>query len=325
MTLSTRCRGLAAILALTLSAALVPAGPAAASAPLQKTQAPGYYRMMVGDFEVTVLSDGTFPMDVAKLLQGIKPDKLDKALARSFLKSPVEASVNGFLVNTGSKLVLIDTGAGVFFGPTLGKLAASLKASGYQAEQVDEIYITHMHGDHVGGLIAAGQRVFPNAVVRAAQAEGDYWLSKAQMDAASEDHKDGFKAAMATINPYLAAGKFKPFIGDVELVPGVRAMDNAGHTPGHTIYVVENKGQKLMLWGDLMHVASVQFTDPSVTIGFDSDSTKARAQRMKVFADAAEHGYLVGGAHLPFPGLGHVVKSGSAYEFVPVNYTTQFQ
>ncbi|MFI4891302.1 MAG: MBL fold metallo-hydrolase [Steroidobacterales bacterium] len=309
-------------LAAAFAATVLFAGTAFASAPQQKTQAPGYYRMMLGDFEVTALNDGTVKMDTGKILKGIKPEQLQKALARSFLKDPFEWSFNGFLINTGSKLVLVDTGAGSFFGPTLGRLVANLKASGYQPEQVDEIYITHMHSDHIGGLVADGKRVFANAVVRAAQAEGDHWLSKSQMDAAPEDRKDGFKNAMAAINPYVTAGKYKPFIGDVELVPGVHALAAVGHTPGHTVYSVESKGEKLLLWGDLMHVASVQFPDPSVTIGFDSDSAAAKAQRAKVFADAAAHGTLVGGAHLPFPGLGHLRKAGSGYEFVPVNYTT---
>jgi glyoxylase-like metal-dependent hydrolase (beta-lactamase superfamily II) len=318
---SASLRGHAAALVATVAAIAGLAGQAAASAPLQKTQAPGYYRIMLGDIEVTALNDGTFPMDVAQLLQGIKPQALDKTLARSFLKSPVEASVNGFLLNTGAKLVLVDTGAGSFFGPTLGKLTANLKAAGYQPEQVDEIYITHMHPDHIGGLIADGKRVFPNAVVRAAQAEGEFWLSQAKLDAAPAEQKEFFKDAQTALNPYLAAGKYKPFIGDIELVPGVHAQGAAGHTPGHTVYVVESRSEKLLLWGDLMHVASVQFPDPSVTIGFDADSRAAKAQRARIFADAADKGYLVGGAHLPFPAIGHLRKDGSGYDFVPVNYT----
>jgi glyoxylase-like metal-dependent hydrolase (beta-lactamase superfamily II) len=315
-------RSIAFAFAATVFTAMLAGGPAQASAPQQKTQAPGYYRVMVGDIEVTALNDGTRAMSSGGLLQGIKPDRLQKALAHSFLKDPFEWSFNGFLINTGSKLVLVDTGAGSNFGPTLGRLVTNLLASGYKPEQVDEIYITHMHGDHIGGLSADGKRVFPNAVVRAAQAEGDYWLSKARMDAAPADKKDGFRAAMTAINPYMAAGQFKPFIGDIELIPGVRAVAAAGHTPGHTLYIVESKGEKLVLWGDLMHVASVQFADPSVSIGFDTDGPAARAQRAKVFADAAAHGYLVGGAHLPFPALGHLRASGSGYEFVPTNYTT---
>src|SRR5580658_2962445 len=121
---------------------------ALAAAPQLKTQAPGWYRMMLGDFEVTSLNDGTFPMDVDKVLSNVTPKQLDEDLSRSFLTKPVEESVNGFLINTGTKLVLVDTGAGTFFGPTLGKLVANLQASGYRPEQVDEIYITHMHPDH---------------------------------------------------------------------------------------------------------------------------------------------------------------------------------
>src|SRR5262249_498571 len=143
-----------------------------ANAPLVGGQAPGWFRMKVGDFEVTALSDGTVDLPVDKLLANTTPDKVTKALTAAFLHSPVEGSVNAFLINTGSKLVLIDTGAGNLLAPTLGKLLANLKASGYKPEQVDEIYITHMHVDHMGGLTAADKPVFPNAVVRAAKAEG---------------------------------------------------------------------------------------------------------------------------------------------------------
>ncbi len=307
--------------AVTLIAALLFSAALEAAAPQQKTQAPGYHRMILGDTEITTLSDGTFPMEADKLLTGIAPKQLDAALARSFLKSPIETSVDAFLVNTGSKLVLVDTGAGVLFGPTLGKLLGNLKASGYRPEQIDEIYITHMHGDHIGGLLLDGKIAFPNAVVRAAQQEADFWLSKTNMDAAPKDRKDAYQAAMNMLNPYIAAGKFKPFNGDTELVPGVRAVAAPGHTPGHTLYVVESKGQKLVLWGDLMHVAAVQFPNPAITIRFDTDSVMAAAQRKKVFADAAAHGDWVAAAHLPFPGIGHLRAAGSGYVFVPVNYS----
>jgi glyoxylase-like metal-dependent hydrolase (beta-lactamase superfamily II) len=293
-----------------------------AGAPQLKTQAPGWYRMSLGDFEVTALSDGTFPMDVVKLLTNITPKQLDEDLNRSFLANPVEASVNGFLINTGTKLVLIDTGAGTFFGPTVGKLVTNLEASGYRPEQVDEIYITHMHADHVGGLVKDGKMAFPNAVVRAAQSEADYWLSKTKMAAASAEAKDGFVNAQKALEPYVAAGRFKPFNGDEQLVPGIRSVSAPGHTPGHTLYMVESGGEKLLLWGDLMHAAAVQFPDPSVSIKYDSDVPAAREQRRKVFADAAEHRYWVAGAHLPFPGIGHLRANGSGYTFVHANYTS---
>src|SRR5689334_10762449 len=140
---------------------------ASAGAPQAKGQAPGWYRMMIGDFEVTALADGTVGLPVDKLLTNTTAAHVQAALARAYLKVPVETSVNGYLINTGSKLVLIDTGAANLFGPTLGNLVANLKASGYQPEQIDEIYITHMHPDHVGGLLAGDKPAFPNAVVRA--------------------------------------------------------------------------------------------------------------------------------------------------------------
>ena len=294
---------------------------ALAAAPQLKTSAPGYYRMMLGDFEVTALSDGTADLPIANLLTNTTATKINSVLARAYLKDPVETSVNAYLINTGSKLVLIDAGSGTFFGPTVGKLAANLKASGYQPEQVDEIYITHMHADHVGGLVANNQIAFPNAIVRADQREADFWLSKANMDAAPKDMKQVFEGAMASINPYIAAGKFKPFDGNTDLVPGVKAVATRGHTPGHTIYVVESQGQRLALWGDLMHVAAMQFPEPSVTIKFDSDSKAAAVQRRAQFADAAKRGYWVAAAHLPFPGIGHLRAAGKGYDWVPANYT----
>jgi glyoxylase-like metal-dependent hydrolase (beta-lactamase superfamily II) len=292
-----------------------------AAAPQVKTQAPGYYRLMLGDFEVTALSDGTVALPVDKLLTNTTAVQTGKALARSFLKAPVETSVNGYLINTGSKLVLIDTGAAGLFGPTLGNLAASLKAAGYQPEQIDEVYITHMHADHVGGLMAGDKPAFPNAVVRADQHDADFWLSKENLDKAPEQMKGFFQGAQASLNPYVAAGKFKPFDGDTELVPGIKAVAARGHTPGHSIYKVESKGQTLVLWGDLMHVAAVQFAQPAVTIQFDTDSKNAAMQRKRAYAEAAKQGYLVGSAHLSFPGLGHLRAQGKGYEWLPVNYS----
>jgi glyoxylase-like metal-dependent hydrolase (beta-lactamase superfamily II) len=302
--------------------ALAPMEMAHAAAPMVKTSAPGYYRVMLGDFEVTALSDGTVDLPVDKLLMNTTPAAVDKALAASFEKSPLETSFNAYLVNTGSKLVLIDTGAGALFGPTVGKLMASLKASGYQPEQVDEIVITHMHPDHVGGLTHDGKIAFPNAVVRADQRDADYWLSKANLDKAADADKGFFQGAMASINPYVASGQFKPFKGDTEIVPGIRAVSTVGHTPGHASYVVQSKGQKLVIWGDLVHVQAVQFDNPSVTIHFDSNPKQAEAERKAEFSKAAKEGYLVAGAHIAFPGLGHVRAKGAAYEWVPVNYTT---
>ena len=189
-----------------------------AAAPMQKT-VPGYYRMMLGDFEITALSDGTGKLPMRDLLTNIKPAQFDSAIAKAYLINPVETSVNGFLVNTGEKLVLIDTGAAGLFGPTLGNLLANLKAAGYQPEQVDEIYVTHMHADHVGGLMAGDKPAFPNAIVRAEKHDADFWLSEANLAKAPDADKGFFKGAMASVNPYAQAGKFKSFEGNTDLEP----------------------------------------------------------------------------------------------------------
>lgn len=305
------------LLATAVAAACL-ASPAWAAAPMAKTPAPGWSRIMLGQFEITPLSDGTVDLPVDKLLAQ-DPKKTAAALAKAHLKTPLETSANAYLVNTGSKLIMIDSGAGSFFGPTLGRLVTNLKAAGYQPDQVDEIYITHFHGDHAGGLVDEGRLVFPNATVRASKKEADYWLSQENMDKAKS--KDGFKTAMAAMKPYLETGKFTPFEGDVELVPGIRAQAAPGHTPGHTTYVVESGGQKLHLIGDLIHVAAVQMDNPAVTIEFDSDQKAAPAPRRKAFDAAAKGGYLIGGAHLQFPGLGYLATEGKGYRFIPVNYT----
>ena len=307
---------------LTLAALLSFAPLAHAQVPMAKGQAPGWYRMMLGSFQVTALSDGTVALPVDKLLTQVSPARVESLLARSYLKAPVETSVNAYLIHTGTKLVLIDAGAAGLFGPTLGKLLGNLKAAGYQPEQVDEIYITHMHPDHVGGLVADGKMVFPNAVVRADMREGGFWLSSENMDKAPADAKGFFQGAMASLNPYVAAGKLKPFDGETELVPGIRAIPARGHTPGHTIYAVESQGNKLVVWGDLMHVAAVQFAMPSVTIQFDNDSKAAAPQRQKNYADAAKKGYFVAVAHVSFPGIGKLRTDGKGYEWLPTNYVS---
>ena len=309
------------LLVAIVACGILTAQPVDAAAPMVKTSAPGYYRIMLGDFEITALSDGTVSLPMDKLLTNTTLSATAIAFEKYHLKNPVETSVNTYLINTGAKLVMVDTGAAELFGPTLGNLLKNLRASGYQPEQIDEIYITHMHGDHIGGLMVGAKLAFPNAVVRADKRDADFWLSQANLDAAPAADKGGFQGAMASINPYVKAGKFQPFDGSTTLVSGIKAVPSYGHTAGHTTYVVESKGEKLVLWGDLMHVAAVQFDNPSVTIQFDGNSKAAAAERAKAYADAAKEGYLVGATHLSFPGLGRLRKGGKAYIWMPVNYT----
>lgn len=301
-------------------AQLMGSNAALAAAPMAKTGAPGYFRMMLGQFEVTALSDGTVDLPVDQLLTH-PPARTRAALARQYLSVPLETSVTAYLVNTGSKLVLIDTGAAGLFGPTLGKLLGSLKASGYEAGQIDEVYLTHFHPDHSGGLLVDGKAAFPNAVVRADQRESAYWLSDEKMTAAPASDKAYFTGAKAALAPYLSADKFRPFSGQTELVPGITSMTSYGHTQGHVSYLVASEGQKLWIAGDLIHVAAVQLPSPGVTIAFDLDQKAAAATRAQVFAQLAKDGTLFAASHIQFPGIGHLRADGKQYQWVPVNAT----
>jgi glyoxylase-like metal-dependent hydrolase (beta-lactamase superfamily II) len=296
--------------------ALAIASTAHAAGPQLKGQAPGWYRLQLGDFEITALSDGSLDLPVDKLLQQ-PAAKTIRALQHAYLGVPLETSVNAYLVNTGDKIVLVDTGTAGLFGPTAGRVLANLKAAGYAPEQVDEIVITHMHGDHIGG---ASSTTFPNATLRLDKRDSDFWLAPEQVAKGGE----GGQAIAAVVKGFADAGRFKPFEGDaagVPIVPGVKAVPAYGHTPGHSNYVAESKGQKIVFWGDLMHVAAVQFPEPAVTIQFDSDPKAARPAREKAYAAAAKDGYYVAVAHVSFPGIGKLRVDGKGYDWLPVNYS----
>ncbi|MEX1222196.1 MAG: MBL fold metallo-hydrolase [Idiomarina sp.] len=289
--------------------------------PLMEKSSPGYYRMMLGDYEVTALSDGTFGLPAHQLLNGMSEQNIRKQLAVSYLDSPVETSVNGYLIHTGDRLILIDTGAANLFGPTLGKLLTNLEAAGYDGDAVDEVYLTHMHPDHLGGLITDGRRAFPNAIIRADQKDLDYWLSDESLAAASDDNKGFFEGARASLQPYIDNNQVQGFTGNTEFSEGISAQATYGHTPGHSVYVVQSNGHKLVFWGDLMHVATVQFEHPDITIDFDTDQDAAKAQRRHAYEDAARNGYLVAASHISFPGIGRIRLSSEGYQWLPVNYS----
>ena len=295
---------------------------ALAQTPMSKSGTPGWYRMHLGTFEVTALSDGTLDLPVDKVFTKVDPGRIRSLLSRSYLSNNVSITVNAFLVNTGTRLVLIDTGTGTsqMFGSTLGNLLSNLQASGYSAEQVEEIYVTHMHTDHIGGLMRDGQPSFPNATIRANAREADHYLSKSRMDAAPADEREDYESAMSIFKPYIASKKFKPFNGKTELIPGVRAMPAPGHTPGHTIYVIESNGERMLIWGDLMHVAALQFPLPSATFPTEWSAKQSAQQRRTVFADVANHGYYAAAAHVAFPGIGKLRATGDGYTWVPINY-----
>lgn len=293
-----------------------------AEAPQQKTQVPGYYRSMLGSMEVTALFDGTIDID-QKLLKNIKPADMQRLLSKLFVKGPkVQTAVNAYLINTGSKLVLVDAGAAKLFGPALGNIVDNLKAAGYTPEQVDTVLLTHLHGDHVNGLVTAdGQRVFANAEVWSTQADSDFWLSEAVAAKAPKEYQGFFKMSRDAAAPYQAAGKWKTFDGEQELLAGIRSVDTHGHTPGHASYLLNSDGQKLLILGDLVHNHAIQFARPEVSIEFDNDPKLAIAARKRVFARAAREKLAIAGMHLPFPGLGHIRQAKEGYAWVPAEFS----
>jgi glyoxylase-like metal-dependent hydrolase (beta-lactamase superfamily II) len=286
-------------------------------------QAPGFYRFALGDFRITVLSDGTAPRDVPKIMS--KPDEVRAAYAAVHEALPVELSINCFLIDTGTHRMLVDTGAGELFGATSGQLVANLRASGYQPQDIDVILLTHIHGDHSGGLSIGGQRVFPNAFVYVDRRDSDYWLSAEVQAQAPANRRTTFKQSHQTVDPYVDAGKLRTFDGATELFPGVRTVPEHGHTPGLTGYLVESRGQRLLLWGDIVHSAEAQFRDPTITVEYDVDPKEAAVSRHRILGQAAKQGYLVGGAHISFPGLGHVRAEGTGYSWAPAPYSVILQ
>ena len=283
---------------------------------------PGYYNMQVGDLPVTVLSDGTNPLDMAQLLLNAKPGQLKSEFAQNFLSTTVESSDNEFLIRTGGKLILIDAGSGDLLGASFGQLTQSLQNAGVQPEQIDAILITHLHPDHVGGLMRNGKMVFPNATVYISKAESDFWLTPEALKNAPAAYKPFFEYAQNSALPYVNAGKVKTFNSGDVLFPGITALGSAGHTAGHTSYVIENNGHKLLILGDLIHAQAVQFADPDIAIAYDSDPKAAVSTRRRVFDDAVKGKYLVAGSHLPFPGVGHIKANGDGYSWIPANYST---
>jgi glyoxylase-like metal-dependent hydrolase (beta-lactamase superfamily II) len=313
---------LASLLAAAVSVAVAVPVTQAAEAPATKVSRyqAGYYHFKIGDVEVAALSDGTLPIPTLKLLTNAKPGEVASRLADAYQTTDVDASVNAYLIRAGDRLVLMDAGTGELYGPTLNKLEASLKGVGVTPDQITDILITHIHTDHTGGLMDGKRMVFPNATVHIEQKEVAYWLNAQNRAKAPEAAKKYFDEASAKVQPYVDAGRVSTFAGATEVLPGIKAIPAPGHTPGHTFYSLESKGQKLVFWGDLVHVADVQMPDPAVTIVFDVDPAAAAATRKKAFADAADGRYWVAADHISFPGVGHLSRDGEGYRWVPMTY-----
>ncbi|QWA10585.1 MBL fold metallo-hydrolase [Sodalis ligni] len=310
--------------AAVLMAAVVLAPDAdTASIPLVKNQAPGYFKIMVGGAQVTALYDGssTFPLT---LFKNAAPETLQREVAAVDGDAPKVAngSVNSFLINTGDHLILIDSGGGKLLGPGFGQAMANLKAAGYRPEQVDMILLTHMHRDHIGGLVTDnGQPAFPNAAVWASKPEVDYWLSQANLDGAPSDQQAAFQRARDILAPYETAGRLHSFSYDKDLLPGLKAVALPGHTPGHSGFMLERNGQSILFWGDIVHYSALQFAHPELGIGFDSNSALAIKTRQALLKQVVRQKTLIAGAHITFPGIGYLRADGSqGYRWTPVGF-----
>lgn len=283
-------------------------------------QAAGVYRFQVGDAVIVALSDGTAPQDLHKLLQGTTAERTDAQLKREFLSNPVQTSINVFLIEVGSRRVLIDTGVGDLFGPgSGGRLPESLAAAGYRPEQIDDILVTHVHPDHVGGLVRGNRLMFPNAVIHLGQADIDFFVDPPKSGVAHADAKTS-EEAIAMLKPYIDGGKVSAFGSDREVVPGISASLHPGHTPGSAFYTLASRGSSIVFVGDIVHAAAVQFPSPIVSIMYDAEPKKAIDVRKNAFAQFAEKKTLVAAPHLAFPGVGYIRQSEKSYQWVPINY-----
>ena len=308
-----------------LAVSLAPPNPAHAAAPQHHDQAPGFYRMKVGDLEVTTLFDGAAAFDLHWLTaKKATMDRVEKASHED--PHLLDTSDSGFLVNTGKQLILVDAGAGGWFGGgSLGRLVDSLGTAGFQPEQVDRVLITHLHSDHVGGITTQdGKRVFPNADVFVSKAESDFWLSRAIAAKAPKDAQPFFQSAQAIAAPYIKAGKWHTFSDSEAIGDGIRLVSLHGHTPGHTGYEFSSKGQKILFWGDTIHEQLVQLSHPDITVVFDIDHAAAATTRNQLLPTLAREGELIAGPHMPFPGIGRLRKEANGYVWAPVIFSDQW-
>lgn len=281
----------------------------------------GYYQFKLGTYEITVISDGTVPQDLHTLLKGASQQKIDALLNQSHLTNPVEASINVFLVNTGDRLILIDTGAGDFFGKGFGgKFLNRLNKIGVDPEKITDILITHIHTDHTGGLVSSGKPVFPNANIYVGKADLDFFLEPNNRNGVNGYDKMYFQQAQMAMQPYVALGHVKPLSGIQKLLDNFTAYPTPGHTPGHYYYQLNNEGNSITFIGDSVHVESVQFPNPEITITYDVDQQNASKQRVTQFEKLSKQRSLVAAPHLPFPGVGYIDQEKNGFRFIRAEF-----
>jgi glyoxylase-like metal-dependent hydrolase (beta-lactamase superfamily II) len=265
----------------------------------------------VGDIEVTALSDGVLATSLDVVLG------MDRAELRRLAGATdgLHIAVNAFLLKLQGRWALIDAGAGNSMGPTLGKLPEHLRAFGVAPEEIAAVFLTHIHPDHSNGLVDdAGRAVFANAELILHEAEARFWLDRDQASGETERIRRNIaKAAVATA-PYRSRMRL---VREGEAMSGISAVALPGHTPGHTGWLVASGKESLLIWGDLVHLASVQVGRPDTGLVFDVDPQQACATRRRTFDRIAADKLTVAGAHMDFPGFGTIVRKEVGFAFEP--------
>ncbi len=293
--------------------------------PTQK-QVAGCYHHQMGNTQITALLDGTNYLNPS-MFKGLSDSEKTEILKKyaAVNDKGIQTSVNAFLINTDDQLLMVDSGAASCFGAHLGSIYNNLKASGYQPTQVNGIFLTHLHPDHVCGISNNGVANYPNATLHISKTEYDYWLSPNTVKKLHKEKQAGFVATVekikAALAPYEKAKQIKVFsdkslrFGDIEF------KSSFGHTPGHYSFKLKADGQEVVFIGDIVHSHTLQFDKPKTAIEFDIDPEIAVQTRLKHFAEYAKDGQLIAAPHLPFPGLGHIYsKDGISYQWMPVHF-----
>ncbi len=265
-------------------------------------EAPRAYR--VGEVRVDPLLDVDRGMPVS-IFSGASPE-VTAALAPS---GEAPSGIYAFVVRRGDRVILIDTGFGKADNPQ-SLLGRSLGQAGLRPEDVTHVLLTHLHGDHVGGLAKDGKAAFPNALVFVSEPEKNFWFD----DAALAEQPDKLPGAgLARRNLGLYGDRVRTFRFGQEVVPGITAADAVGHTPGHTAFLLESRGEKMLFWGDTVHAAALQFPHPEICASFDMDKEQATTSRRRLMRMAAEENIPVAGAHFPAPAVGRVERAGDTF------------
>ena len=327
MTEITRRNMLTGVAAATAAAPLLTTAPAQAAAPPAGTQAPGWYRYKVGSIEVTVVTDGVnkFKFTDNHVLNKSR-DEVNAGLAAAhYEKDMMTTPYNPVVVNTGSKLVVIDTGTSEAnferSKGTAGQFQRNLAASGIDRNAVDVVVISHFHGDHINGLLAPDNKLaFPNAEILVPAAEWKYFMDDGEMSRAPQGRmQDVFKNLRRVFD---ALGrKVTPYEPNKELVPGITSVATPGHTPGHNSHVIASGSSKVYVQADVTHVPFLFVRHPDWHAFYDQDGKMAEETRRKVYDMLVAEKMLVQGFHYPFPSLAHVEKSGSGYREIPVPWS----